>query len=158
MNKNNIINSIFFPRKSDVEKDQNDHLVSVEDEVDVGLRMFLKDASFDNIVFFHGNAELAQEYGDIGNIYNHYKCNFIVADYRGYGLSNGTPDKQTLHSDADIIFKFTSDYLNKNSYTGKIIIMGRSLGSASACEIISKNENIGHYLQNKKESSEKLSK
>ena len=96
MNKNNIINSIFFPRKSDIQKDQNDHLVSVEDEVDVGLRMFLKDASFDNIVFFHGNAELAQEYGDIADYYHRHNCNFAVSDYRGYGLSSGVPGRLRL--------------------------------------------------------------
>ena len=139
--KNSIINSIFFPRKSGIQKDQNDHLVSVENDIEVGVRFFLKDASFDNIVFFHGNAELAQEYGDIAKIYSQYNCNFIVADYRGYGLSCGTPTKENLLTDAVKVFAYIKSHLESLSYDGKTLVMGRSLGSASAWEIVSKSEN-----------------
>ena len=67
MNKNKIINSIFFPRKSHLPKDDLDHLVEVESSIFVGVRFFLKDSSFDNVLFFHGNAELSQEYDEIAN-------------------------------------------------------------------------------------------
>ena len=140
MNKKQLINSIFYQRKSFIDKDENDFLVNVDKNIHVGIRFFLKDKSYPNIIFFHGNAELAQEYEDIGNYYNRFNMNLIVADYRGYGLSNGIPDKDNLHSDSKIIFKEVKDYLSKHKYNGKLLIMGRSLGSASACEIISNFE------------------
>ena len=111
MNKNKIINSIFFPRKSHIDKKINDRLVEVEEGIEVGVSFFIKDASFDNILFFHGNAELAQEYGDIASFYHSVNCNFIVADYRGYGLSSGFPDRDNLLSDSVVIF----DYINGNN-------------------------------------------
>ena len=92
INKKEIINSIIYPRKSYKERDEKDHLISVSESVKVGVRFFLKDKTFDNILFFHGNAELAQEYDDIASLYHQRNCNFIVADYRGYGLSNGEPN------------------------------------------------------------------
>ncbi len=140
MNKKDIINSIFFPRKSYINKDEKDHLISVEEDVVVGARLFIKDKSFDNVLFFHGNAELSQEYGDIASFYNQYKCNFIVADYRGYGLSSGFPDKDNLLSDSVVIFDYIKTYLQNNDFNQKLIVMGRSLGSASAWEICSQRE------------------
>ena len=62
--------------------------------------------------------------------------NFIVADYRGYGLSSGSPNKENLHEDSKTIFKYAKEYLNKNNYDDNLYIMGRSLGSCSAFEII----------------------
>ena len=141
IDKKSIINSIFFPRKSNIQKDENDHLISVEDGVKVGVRFFLKDALFDNVIFFHGNAELAQEYEDIAMIYNQYKCNFIVVDYRGYGLSSGTPTKDNLLIDATKTFAYVKSHLESLSFKGRTVVMGRSLGSASAWEIASKSCN-----------------
>ena len=135
MNEKDIINSIFFPRKSYIDRDKNDHLIDVGEDVFIGARLFLKDASFDNILFFHGNAELSQEYGDIASFYNEYNCNLIVADYRGYGLSSGSPNKENLLSDSVVIFDYIKSYLKDINFNQKLIIMGRSLGSASAWEV-----------------------
>ena len=136
MNKAQIINSIFYPRQSNIPKDEKDHLIDTPDGEIIGARFFLKDKKLPTIIFFHGNAELAQEYDDIANYYNRFNLNFIVVDYRGYGLSDGNPTKDNLHKDSREIFKYIKKYLKENKYTGKIIVMGRSLGSASACEII----------------------
>ena len=136
MNKNLIINSIFYPRQSNMPKDEKDHIVSTFDGEKVGIRLFLKDKKLPTILFFHGNAELAQEYDDLAEFYNKFDMNYIVADYRGYGLSSGTPNKENLHEDSKAIFKYAKEYLNKNNYDDNLYIMGRSLGSCSAFEII----------------------
>ena len=138
MNKNKIINSIFFPRKSHLPKDDLDHLVEVEKNIFVGVRFFLKDSSFDNVLFFHGNAELSQEYDEIADYYHKIQCNFIVSDYRGYGLSNGIPEKDNLLEDSSKIFDYVKNYLKDREFKENFLIMGRSLGSASAWEIVSR--------------------
>ena len=140
MIKKELINSIFYPRKSFSAPNENDLLIQVEASVNIGVRLFLDNKSNANVLYFHGNAELAQEYNSTASLYNNYNINLIVADYRGYGLSDGSPDRDNLHSDAVKIFDYIAAYLKDNNYNGKIIIMGRSLGSASACEIISKRE------------------
>ena len=138
INKKEILNSIFFPRKSHLKKSELDHIVSVEEGVGVGVRFYLKSSRFDNIIFFHGNAELAEEYADIAPMYHAQAINLIVVDYRGYGLSDGAPTKENLLSDASKIFNYTLKYLSDKKFNGKKIVMGRSLGSASAWEIASK--------------------
>ena len=136
-NHNHLLNSIFFPRPTFKPKDENDHLVEVEKDTFVSVRFFLQNNTFPTILFFHGNAELSNEYDDIALHYNNNELNFIVSDYRGYGLSSGSPTKSNLHSDSKIIFSYVNSYLIENNYLNKKIIMGRSLGSASASEIIS---------------------
>ena len=140
IDKKELISSIFYPRKSHIKEDSQDQLIQVGEKVRVGIRYFLKDKSFANVLFFHGNAELAQEYDDVANYYNRYDINFIVADYRGYGLSDGIPDKDNLLSDAKKIYTSVRVILKEKKFLGKCLIMGRSLGSASACEIISSFE------------------
>ena len=137
MNKNDIINSIFHPRKSYKKQDSKDFMIPISDSDKIGCRMFLKDRSFHNILFFHGNAEIAREYDDVATLYNERNCNLIVADYRGYGLSTGLPDKDNLLKDSIKVFDCIENYLIGNAYLQKIVVMGRSLGSASAWEIAS---------------------
>ena len=75
IDKKELISSIFYPRKSNIKEDSKDELISVDTDVKVGVRYFLKDKEFPNILFFHGNGELAQEYNDIANYYNRYNIN-----------------------------------------------------------------------------------
>ena len=142
MNKNLILETIFHPRSSDVEQDLNDILIPTSDNEKVAIRTFLKNKENPTILYFHGNAELAQEYNSIAEYYHRHNINLIVADYRGYGLSTGKPTKENLHYDSLIIFKFVRKYLLDNNYNENIYIMGRSLGSASAFEIINQNEDL----------------
>ena len=96
---------------------------------------FFKRYFLPNYTIFSWYAELSNEYDEIASYYNKYEMNFIVADYRGYGLSQARL-KNNLHSDSKTIFSYVHSYLIKNNYLNKKIIMGRSLGSASASEII----------------------
>ena len=82
MNKEQIINSIFYPRKSNIPEDKKDHLIKTLNGEKIGARFFLSNRDFPTIIFFHGNAELAQEYDDIANYYNRFNINFIVFIYR----------------------------------------------------------------------------
>ena len=142
MNKKDLINSIFYPRTSNIPEDEKDHLINTSDNEIIGSRFFLNDRSFPTIIFFHGNAELAQEYDDIANYYNRFNLNFIVVDYRGYGLSTGVPNIENLHSDANTAFLYIKNYLRTNEYKGKTFIMGRSIGSASAFEIVNNHSEL----------------
>ena len=72
MNKTNLINSIFYPRKSFIPSDGDDVLIAVEENVNVAVRLFLSNKSNPTILYFHGNAELAQEYNSIAKLYNNY--------------------------------------------------------------------------------------
>jgi pimeloyl-ACP methyl ester carboxylesterase len=63
--------------------------------------------------------------------------NFLAIDYRGYGRSTGRPTVAAMMRDCHTVFEFTKGWLEGNNYTGAFIVMGRSLGSASALELAS---------------------
>lgn len=97
------------------------------------------------IIMFHGNA------GNIGHripIARHLVellgCNVFMLEYRGYGLSTGTPDESGLMTDAQTAL----DYLRDRAETRKhrLVIYGQSLGGAVAIKLVSKNQAAGDIV------------
>ena len=132
----NILNSfLFHPRMASQQIGANDHLIEVEEGIKVGVRFHLINTSAPNVLFFHGNGEIAPEYDDIASIYNQREINFIIADFRGYGFSSGTPNAENTQLDAHHILDFVLNYLSSKSYKGPLVLMGRSLGSVSVLEL-----------------------
>ena len=138
----NILNSfLFHPRESFQEMDKKDMLIDVEDGIRVGARFHLINKFAPTILFFHGNGEIATDYDDIGQAYNQKNINFIIADYRGYGFSNGVPNHENTQSDSHVILDHVLKHLKETKYVGPLILMGRSLGSASALELAKRHPN-----------------
>ena len=132
----NILNSfLFHPRKAAESLGEKDVLIPVNENSKVGVRFHLVNPKSPNILFFHGNGEIAPEYDDIASVYNQREINFIIADFRGYGFSTGTPSAENTQSDAHIILDFLLKHLKKKNYSGSPILMGRSLGSVSVLEL-----------------------
>ena len=134
-----ILLALFHPRPewkiSDKTNSANDFLIPVEKNVVVNARFYLAEKTAPNILFFHGNGEIVSDYDELGPIYNSMGINFLPVDYRGYGRSTGRPTVTAMMRDCHVIFRFIKSRLNEKDYSGRFIIMGRSLGSASALEI-----------------------
>ena len=113
----------------------SDTMIPVQDSVAIGARFHLADASGGNILFFHGNGEIVADYDELGAVYNQMGINFLAVDYRGYGRSGGEPTVTAMMRDCHVIFNFVRDWLRKNNFNGPIVVMGRSLGSASVLEL-----------------------
>ena len=121
--------------------DGKDILIEVDESFWIGARLHLINKSAPTVLFFHGNGEIASDYDEISQIYNQKKINFIIADYRGYGLSNGIPDIKNIQSDAHIILDYILKYLKEGNYSGSLFLMGRSLGSVSVLELTKRYPN-----------------
>jgi pimeloyl-ACP methyl ester carboxylesterase len=61
--------------------------------------------------------------------------NLIVAEFRGYGASNGSPAFANLITDSHLIFKGVSEEIKRRGFLNEIWLMGRSMGSVSALEL-----------------------
>jgi hypothetical protein len=112
-------------------------LIPVEGHISIGAWFHLAAKEAPNILFFHGNGEIAADYEDLGPIYNRMGINFLAVDYRGYGRSGGNPTVSSMMRDCHAIYSFTRKWLRDNGYSGPFIVMGRSLGSAPALELAS---------------------
>jgi pimeloyl-ACP methyl ester carboxylesterase len=114
-----------------------DLLMPVEADITVGARFHLGGPTHANVLFFHGNGEIAADYDSIGPLYNRIGANFLAVDYRGYGRSTGRPTVTAMMRDCHAVYRFVVAWLVENGFTGPLILMGRSLGSASAIELAS---------------------
>lgn len=113
-----------------------DHDIPVGDGITVGARFHLpaeKDGP--NIIFFHGNGELAADYDEAGSSFVDRQTGFIAVDYRGYGWSGGRPSVTTLIRDSHAVFDYVRAQLAAEERRGHLVVMGRSLGSAAALEL-----------------------
>ncbi|CEO58747.1 Putative BEM46 family protein [Penicillium brasilianum] len=94
------------------------------------------------VIMFHGNA------GNIGHrvpiakaIQDILHCNVFMLEYRGYGMSTGTPDEAGLKIDAQTGL----DYLRQRVETrdDKFVVYGQSLGGAVAINLVATNQEQG---------------
>ena len=119
-----------------------DILIPVKEDIAIGARFHMADKSGGNLLFFHGNGEIVADYDELGAVYNRMGINFLAVDYRGYGRSGGKPTVTAMMQDCHIIFNFVRKWLQQNDYTGPILLMGRSLGSASVLELAAAYKNL----------------
>jgi fermentation-respiration switch protein FrsA (DUF1100 family) len=112
-----------------------DMMIPVEAEIAIGARFHLSEQSACNILFFHGNGEIVADYDQFGQMMNQSGINFFAVDYRGYGRSTGQPTVTAMMRDCHVVFDYVKKWLNKNDYPGPLVLMGRSIGSASVLEL-----------------------
>jgi len=113
----------------------DDVSIPVATDIHIGARFHMAHPDGACLLFFHGNGEIVPDYDDIAPLFNQRGMNFMAADYRGYGWSQGNPTVSAMMADCHPIFNFTEQWRKENGFTGKLIVMGRSLGSASALEL-----------------------
>ena len=121
---------------------QKDILIPVQDDIAIGARFHMAEKSGGNLLFFHGNGEIVADYDELGAVYNQSGINLLAVDYRGYGRSGGKPTVSAMMQDCHIIFHFARKWLQQNNFTGPLILMGRSLGSASVLELAAAYKNL----------------
>ena len=110
-------------------------LIPAAPGVVIGARWYSAAQDAPTLLFFHGNGEIVADYEELGPLYVRLGFNFFPVDYRGYGRSTGSPTVTTMMQDCRKIFAFAKDWLHKEGFVGPLVVMGRSLGSASALEL-----------------------
>ena len=127
---------IFYPRQEDDRSpDEKDHLIPVAPGIHVGARFHMAAADSPNLLFFHGNGEIVADYEELSPIYNRLGISFLPVDYRGYGRSGGQPTVGSMMADSHVVLDYVQRWLANNGFTGPLVVMGRSLGSACALEL-----------------------
>lgn len=89
-------------------------------------------ANAPTVLFLHGNAgNIGHRLLNVVGLYQSLHCNIVMLEYRGYGLSQGTPSEEGLYMDA----KAALDYIasRKDFNHKEVILFGRSLGKLFLC-------------------------
>ncbi len=141
LDRRGLAQGLFYPRRdvSGPPQGATDHRVDVGDGVQVACRFYASDRSRPSLLFFHGNGEIASDYDTIAPAYHEIGANLFVADYRGYGASDGTPSFASLISDAHPVQDRFHALLDEEGFSSKRFVMGRSLGGLPAAELAATN-------------------
>ncbi len=80
------------------------------------------------VLYFHGNAGNLQRWGKYAADFTRHGFDFLAIDYPGYGKSAGQPSEEGCYESAQMAYNWALQQYDAE----KIIIYGRSLGSAMA--------------------------
>ena len=132
-----ILQSVFYPRADWrlPPSGASDHSFLVGQDIHLSGRFYPHGKDSPSVLFFHGNGEVASDYDGIAPFYHQIGINLFVADYRGYGKSEGTPTISTMVSDTHSTFESFCGIMKRDRYTGGIYVIGRSLGAYCAIEL-----------------------
>jgi uncharacterized protein len=132
-----LLNYLFYPRRQHGKARDGafDLAVDVAEKITIICRAYPAGAKNPWILYFHGNGEVVSDYDGIAPLYAERGLNLLVADYRGYGASGGSPTFTDMIKDAGKVFEAVSNQLEQENESGKWFVMGRSLGSISALEL-----------------------
>jgi len=106
------------------------------DGININNLLFKADSSRGVILYLHGNGGSLSDIGKYAEFYTSLDYDVFMADYRGYGKSEGSINSEPqLHQDNQMIY----DELKKIYSEDKIIVIGYSLGGALATKLASNN-------------------
>jgi len=133
--------NLFFPRSdsSPTLKDAYEYFIAAEKGVRIHIRQHPNPPAKISLLFFHGNGEIVSDYDNLAEHFSKLGVELIIADFRGYGKSTGTPTLRGTLEDAHLIFEYLK---NEKIYKSKVVVMGRSLGGAPTIELCSKRSDI----------------
>jgi len=82
-----------------------------------------------SVLFLHGNAGNISHRLDTLQILHELGVNALIFDYRGYGISEGSPDEAGTYSDARAAWEWLRA---RGAPAARIVVHGRSLGGGVA--------------------------
>jgi len=126
---------IYFPSKGGVGPSPGEDIsLTAADGVRLHAWYAAEPAARLSILWFHGNAGNLEDRRGMFRSLRQLPANVLVVDYRGYGKSEGKPSEAGLYLDARAAW----DWLSARTPPGRIVILGKSLGSGPACELASR--------------------
>ncbi len=141
LDRPDVLGVLFYPRREAgaprLLSGVHNVRIPVAGDLSVGGKIYTAQPGAPVIVYFHGNGEIASDYDTIAPFYTSLGITLFVIDYRGYGASDGAPTASALINDARTSFRKVRGLLaEKGVDAGDLFVMGRSLGSAAALEIV----------------------
>lgn len=97
------------------------------------------------LLFCHGNAGNISHRLDSLSIFNALGMNCLIFDYRGYGHSQGKPTEKGTYLDAKAAYGWLVS--QKTAQPKSILLFGRSLGAAVACQLATEIDCGGLVLE-----------
>ena len=148
----NVINHfIYFPER-DIFQDPSDFGLEFEDvylTTSDGVRIhgwFVPGSGGPTLVWFHGNGgNISHRVDNIAGLHGRLGVSILIIDYRGYGLSEGSPTEQGTYLDAEAAVAHALSRPDVDPE--RVVLFGRSLGCAIAAEMAVRHDAYAIVLE-----------
>ncbi len=97
------------------------------------------------VIYFGGNGFLLVKSKHWISAWEKHPVNLMLFDYRGYGLSTGTPTVGGIMADSDTVYHYVTDTLNVEPES--IIFHGHSMGSFVAGRAVGEYSGAAYILE-----------
>jgi uncharacterized protein len=98
------------------------------------------------IIFFHGQGGNISNVGWLGEKLSSLGFDVLLADYRGYGKSEGTiSNEQDMYADADAAYDYVVEKVGIPA--NQVILYGHSLGTAAVVDLAARKACAGIILE-----------
>ena len=122
------------------ENSYDEFFIKTVDDATLNVLLFQTDLPRKGLVlYFHGNADNLQRWGKFHSDFTSRGYDILMPDFRGFGKSTGEPDELKFYQDAQLIYNWIFENLEKYK-KNEVIIYGRSLGCAIASNLATKVE------------------
>lgn len=118
-----------------------DVVFAASEQTRLTCRFFPAEQGAPTLLYFPDSLGSIKKYDNFAEIYTRQNINFLIAPYRGYGNNIGKPGIFSMLEDAKCIFQETVTFLKKKNIASPLFVMGTSLGSACAIDIVSSYTN-----------------
>ncbi len=141
IDNSSLLMFLFYPRRQHSKPPAGafDIAIPVEAGLEIVCRAYTGQKDNPWILYFHGNGEVVSDYDGIAPLYTGRGLNLLVADYRGYGASEGKPSFKGMVEDCHRIFNHVYEQVSADDTGKNWYVMGRSLGSISALELANRS-------------------
>ncbi len=136
---------LFQPGPASYEADDSIKLIESEDGTQLAVYWGPSPGATKTVFYFHGNGE---DLGQVGVVLSNYRLqgvNVLSFDYRGYGLSVGTPSERNCYEDASTVLDYAVAQLGVDP--DRLVLHGRSLGGGVAMELATTRGALGLILE-----------
>jgi len=131
---------LFFQPPGELPDDCPDYaqdvVLTVAPGISLSCRFYNCAPDAPTLLYFHGGSESSASFNLEAENFVRHGMNVFLASYRGYGRSTGTPSVAALISDGRSLVLQAAEWLQSQNVSGALFVMGRSLGSVCAIDVV----------------------
>jgi len=116
--------------------------LNIADGVSLSCRFYFVALDAPTLLYYHGGCDSSDTFDAEAEAFNYCGINVFLASYRGFGKSTGSPAFSSLFADARLLFSLAAAWLAGKGCSGPLFVMGRSLGSVCALDVVSANPEL----------------
>lgn len=99
------------------------------------------------VIYFGGNGYLMVKSPPLIEAYSDIPVNLVLFDYRGYGMSSGTPSVQGVQTDAIAVFNAAVAHFRED-HDHPVFLHGQSMGTFVSAMVADMEQVDGYILEN----------